>query len=262
MKLKLIVFLSVGASLLAGFLLQAADKHAVEVQVRRILLDPSSGTPVVILESRQEKEIVPIWIGKFEATSIALQLEHKNLPRPNTHDLIRNILGALDAKLDRITITELRNSTYYAVITLKVRGRELHIDARPSDAIAVALRAGAPIYAAPQVLKKTPGLNEVETQGTKLRRTMGFHVQDMTPELASLLHTQTVQGVLIAEVESTSLGYKSGFRRGDVITRLNGQATNTARQLEALFEQERSRKINFQIHRDGQSLTIVVNLSP
>jgi uncharacterized protein len=246
----------------SAFPVHAAEKHAVPVGVKRVLMDPVSNSPVVILEAIQKHAIVPIWIGTSEAASIALELEQKKLPRPNSHDLIRNLLSALDAKVDRVTITELRDSTYFAIITLKVGARELHIDARPSDAIAVALRAAAPIYAAPDVLRQGVGSPRESLSATNtVRQIMGFHIQDMTTELADLLNSPRAGGVLVAHVELDSLASRLGFERGDVITRVDQRRIRNTGELEQAFSSRKgARKINFQVQRKGRPITIVVDL--
>ncbi len=120
-----------------------------------MLIDPNSQTPVVILETVADKKPLPIWIDVPEARAIALELEHVSLPRPLTHDLIRNILQSVGATLQRVTITELRNSTYFANLSLATKEKVVHVDSRPSDAIAVALRMKAPIFVSTQVLAKS-----------------------------------------------------------------------------------------------------------
>ena len=156
MKIRFLMLALTVTCLLASTLpvSSLAQIDTVKVKVKRLLLDPSSKTPVVVLESLKEKKFIPIWIGKAEATSIAMELEHVKIPRPNTHDLIGKIVKGLGAALERVTITELRDNTYYAVITLKLKGEKILIDSRPSDAIAIALRMGAPLYASPEVLAK------------------------------------------------------------------------------------------------------------
>ena len=240
----------------------AEEKHAVPVGVQRVFMDPVGHSPVVILEGLQKQAILPIWIGPSEAASIALELEQRKLPRPNSHDLIRNLLSTLDAKLDRVTITEIRNNTYFAVMTLKIGDREVHIDARPSDAIAVALRAAAPIYAAPEILKQRLGsMNETSVGKGTAREIMGFHVQDMTTELAALLNSSAAGGVLIAHVELDSLASKLGFERGDVITLVDQRIIRDTGELEQVFAAEKGpRRINFKLKRKGRPITIVVDL--
>jgi bifunctional DNase/RNase len=120
----------------------AADE--VLVHVSSIALDPSN-TPVVILEEDGGPRVLPIWIGAAEATSIASQIRHLPSPRPNFHDLAERLIQKLDAKVTRVVVTELRGGTYYAILALRTKGRMIEIDVRPSDGIAVALRAHAPI---------------------------------------------------------------------------------------------------------------------
>lgn len=123
----------------------AADPHDVAVEVASIGVDPT-GTPVVLLADRAGARSLPIWIGIPEAQSIAAEMEHRRPPRPNTHDLAKRLIDGLEGALERVVVTELRDGTYYAVIFLATRGRSIEVDARPSDAIALALRAGAPLF--------------------------------------------------------------------------------------------------------------------
>ncbi|HEY8493716.1 MAG TPA: bifunctional nuclease family protein [Myxococcota bacterium] len=117
----------------------------VAVEVASIGVDPT-GTPVILLADRAGNRSLPIWIGIAEAHSIAAEMEHRRPPRPNTHDLAKRLIDHLEGALERVVVTELREGTYYAVITLSARGRQIEVDARPSDAIALALRCGAPLF--------------------------------------------------------------------------------------------------------------------
>ena len=127
------------------------ELHPVEVS--RVALDAATGAPVVILrESDGLQRELPIWIGVYEARSIALGLEGVPVPRPNSHDLMHDMIEELGGKLQRIIVTELRDSVYYAVIELLVDGRRIEVDSRPSDAIAVALRFSAPLFVDERVL--------------------------------------------------------------------------------------------------------------
>ncbi|HEX9272159.1 MAG TPA: bifunctional nuclease family protein, partial [Candidatus Binatia bacterium] len=124
----------------------AQETSSVEAKIKTLMLDPNTQSPVVVLETVTDKKLLPIWIDVPEARAIALELEHVTTPRPLTHDLIRNIIQGLGATLQRVMITDLRSNTYFAVLFLGFKGQDLQIDARPSDAIAVALRMKAPIY--------------------------------------------------------------------------------------------------------------------
>ncbi|MDP9361622.1 MAG: bifunctional nuclease family protein [Acidobacteriota bacterium] len=128
----------------------------IPMSIKGLMLDPVSNSPIVVLKDEEEKFFLPIWVGIFEANAIALQLENVSTPRPMTHDLLRTTIAELDARVTRIVINELRDSTFFAQIRVIVSrsgaDRMLEIDARPSDAIALALRTEAPIYVAQSVL--------------------------------------------------------------------------------------------------------------
>ena len=126
----------------------------VRLKVKVVGLDQLTMVPVVVITDYEEKGFIPIMIGVWEATAISQGLEGQKLPRPMTHDLFKNVLDALDVKIDRILIHDLRDETYYARICLKTKDGELSIDARPSDAIALALRSGAPIYISDEVAEQ------------------------------------------------------------------------------------------------------------
>lgn len=126
----------------------------VPMSIKGLMLDPVSNSPIVVLKDDDEKFFLPIWVGIFEANAIALQLENITTPRPMTHDLLRNMIAELDARVTRIVINDLRDSTFFAQIRVALGDRLLEIDARPSDAIALALRTEAPIFVAQSVLEQ------------------------------------------------------------------------------------------------------------
>jgi bifunctional DNase/RNase len=147
----------------------------VPMTIKGLMLDPVSNSPIVVLRDEEEKFFLPIWVGIFEANAIALQLENVATPRPMTHDLLRNALSQLDARVTRVVINDLKDSTFFAQIRVLVnRGagdQMLELDARPSDAIALALRTEAPIYVAQSVLDQaqtiTPGDSEEQDEKSK-----------------------------------------------------------------------------------------------
>jgi bifunctional DNase/RNase len=243
------------------FLLHASQESTpVEMQVRQVVLDPASNTPVVILESVPERKLLPIWVGAAEATSIAQELEQVQSPRPNSHDLIRNILKGLGATLTRITISDLRNNTYYATITLRMRNQELQIDSRPSDAIAVALRMKAAIFATAQVLTKARPLPSSPGQKDDLKESMGVQLQDLTPELASLLESPGIQGVLVADVDLASPAMEAGLSRGDVIVKVNDKPVQKASQVEAALKSaKKPARVKIEILRKGKPASLLLD---
>ncbi len=111
--------------------------------------------PIVLLKTAEGNKFLPIWIGHPEAAAILMKLQGATTPRPMTHDLVTEMLGQLEAKVTKIAVTELRDNTFYALITVVVDGSEVEIDSRPSDAIAIAVRADAPIFAADAVIEES-----------------------------------------------------------------------------------------------------------
>ena len=117
-------------------------------------MDPSSGTPIIILKDINSETMLPIWVGAYEANAIALEIEKISPQRPMTHDLLRNIILEMGASVERVVVTELRDNTFFATINMKDRaGEPVMIDARPSDAIALALRVDCPIFVNEEVIR-------------------------------------------------------------------------------------------------------------
>jgi bifunctional DNase/RNase len=125
----------------------------VEMKIRGLMMDPVTNMPIVILKDTNGGQILPIWVGIYEANAIALEIEKVSTPRPMTHDLIKNVLTGLEAGVRKVVVSELRDDTFYAVIWLEREGESISIDSRPSDALALALRLDCPIYVEDQVLK-------------------------------------------------------------------------------------------------------------
>jgi hypothetical protein len=113
--------------------------------IKGLMVDPITNMPIVILKDKGGDRVLPIWVGIFEANAIALQIENIATPRPMTHDLLRNVISDLEGQVDRVVVSDLKDNTFYAIIHLTVRGERVAIDARPSDAIALALRTRSPI---------------------------------------------------------------------------------------------------------------------
>jgi hypothetical protein len=126
----------------------------VEMRIRGWMMDPTTNMPIVVLKAVNSDTVLPIWVGIFEANAIAVEIEKSVGPRPMTHDLAKNLIPHMNGSLDRVVITELKDDTFYAVLYLTQNGEAMTVDARPSDAIALALRADCPIYVAEPVLAR------------------------------------------------------------------------------------------------------------
>lgn len=134
-----------------------------EVKIRGLLIDPTTNSPVVLLKDVTSDLMLPIWVGPYEANSIASEIEKLALHRPMTHDLLRNVIRQMGGEISKVVVTDLRDSTFYAVIEIVANGDTILIDARPSDAIALALRADCPIFVKESVLESSriDGISQV-----------------------------------------------------------------------------------------------------
>ena len=154
----------------------------VEMRIRGLLMDPVTNTPIVILKDAGSDTVLPIWVGIYEANAIALEIEKVSTPRPMTHDLIKNVLTGLDARVHKIVVTELKDDTFYAVIWMERDGRIISVDSRPSDALALALRVDCPIYVDEEVLKNSKKAASISDPSTseELRKWLeGLNDEDL-----------------------------------------------------------------------------------
>lgn len=126
----------------------------IEMTIKGLMVDPITNTPIILLHDEAGQRVLPIWVGLFEANAIALQIENVDPPRPMTHDLLRRTIEHLGASLQRVVICDLQESTFFALLHLETVSGPLAIDARPSDAIALALRCKAPIFVEESVLDR------------------------------------------------------------------------------------------------------------
>lgn len=127
----------------------------VEMKIRGLMMDPVTNMPIVILRDSAGSAVLPIWVGIYEANAIALEIEKVTTPRPMTHDLLRNLLLGLEARVNKVVVSDLRDDTFYALIWLERDGQTMTIDSRPSDALALALRVDCPIFVEDEVLKNS-----------------------------------------------------------------------------------------------------------
>lgn len=139
----------------------------LEVAVKGLTFDPITNVPIVILKDVNGKRLLPIWIGVFEANAIALEMEKVATPRPMTHDLLKNTFDIMKGKVARVVVDNLEENTFYATIYFDFKGEEQRLDSRPSDAIALALRAGIPIFVTQDVMTQAQSFEIEEDLGEK-----------------------------------------------------------------------------------------------
>jgi hypothetical protein len=145
-----------------------------EVRIRGLMMDPSTSMPIVVLKDVASDTVMPIWVGIFEANAIALEIEKVAAPRPMTHDLARNLIRNLNARLERVVISELKDDTFFATLWLQQGNAPLVLDARPSDALALALRADCPIYVTEQVMQQAKLNTTGQAEGPTAEQLRGW----------------------------------------------------------------------------------------
>ena len=137
----------------------------IEMTIKGLMIDPITNMPIIVLRDEEGQRILPIWVGVFEANAIALQIENVQTPRPMTHDLLKNVIGDLNASVERIVVCGLKENTFYARIQLRSHAGTVDIDARPSDAIALALRTQSPIFVEEDVIQDAKSLEASKDSG-------------------------------------------------------------------------------------------------
>jgi bifunctional DNase/RNase len=188
------------------------------MEVRSVGFDRSAQSPVVLLQDHDRRRALPIWIGTSEAQSIAMQLQGITPPRPMTHDLMKSMMDGAGIELQKVVIDELRESTYHARLQLTVNRKTVELDSRPSDAIALALRCGRPIFVAASLLDAAHTMDVQRDLGGASLRLGHMTIQNLTAELADYFGLQPGRGVLVADVGSG----RAALQRGDVIIELDG----------------------------------------
>jgi bifunctional DNase/RNase len=138
----------------------------VEMKIRGLMMDPSTNSPIVVLKDAAGSAVLPIWVGVFEANAIALEIEKVQTPRPMTHDLLKNVFLGLNVRVQKVVVNELREDTFFALIWIERDGQMMSIDARPSDALALALRVDCPIFVEDQVLKSSKVSSTISEKNT------------------------------------------------------------------------------------------------
>jgi bifunctional DNase/RNase len=237
---------------------QPSDEDVLEVKVKGVTIDPQGNTPVVIVEEPQGHRAFPIWVGLPEARAIMLEMEGVSTPRPLTHVLLHNILVDLNVKIGRVIITDMREDTFYATILLQQGDKTLTIDARPSDAIALALHVHTPVFATKKLLDAVRTVTlQAPPASAAVVKPLGMHIQNLDATLASFFHLAKTDGVLVSSVEAGSQAEQHGMRRGDVITNIDGKPVKDTQDFLATYKEKKvGQEMLFQVTRDRNPLTI------
>jgi hypothetical protein len=256
-----LLLMFVGGAFVSSCRSGAAVPGPVEVEVRQVSFDHVSNSPVVLLQDKGGKKMMPIGIGIPEAQAIALQLQGTLPPRPLTHDLLKNILEQVGVEVEKVLVSELKGSTYYARIRLVNGKKSMEIDSRPSDAIALALRFHRPIFVERTLFESAPSSEgsareaATRTPGSPVSTKLsGMAVQDLTVDLATHFDLPTASGVLVTEVEGSSGAGR--LQRGDVILAVKGEKVRDVDELRRKLEREHGRVVTLTVHRNGSDINV------
>lgn len=205
----------------------------IEMEVKGVRLDAIGHNPVVLLADKEGKKALPIWIGLLEANAIDKELKNITSPRPMTHDLLHSILTQVQVKVKEVKIVDLKDRTYYATLFLKLSKGVIEVDARPSDAIIIALKSKIPILVSTKVLDEQ-GI--ALTKKNAFGERYGIRIQELTPALAYHFNFKDKKGVLVAEVLPGSISEASGMKAGDIITKVNSKEVGSVQEFEEMFD--------------------------
>lgn len=255
----LLVFIAWG---IASYCSLAKDSKVVRMHIHSLQASLGREEIAVVLTDETEKKFLPIAVGGDQALSIQLGRSGQTVKRPLTHDLLASIFKALEIRVEKVTITDLREGVYYAEISLRQNGRTHQIDARPSDAIALSLRVEAPIYAMPQLLQSSSDLKTKEGEeisGQTEVTSWGIKLQGLTESLAEFFGRS--EGVLVADVLENSPASQSGLRAGDILLRLD---TDELRNLDDFMKvfavKKEAQSVEIGVLRGDQNLTMTIKL--
>jgi bifunctional DNase/RNase len=233
---------------------QSDKGEEFEVKVQGLVFDRISRAPVVILVTKDKERFVPIWIGFAEAMSIDVVLRGDNPPRPLTHDLFKATIEKLGAKVEKVKITTIKNNTYFAFIKFRHGNKIYYVDSRPSDAIALALRTGAPLYISKEILSASVRVPQAEGL---LWSKLGISVQLITSDLEEFFKTK---GVVVSDVRRNSKAEEK-IKRGDIIISVNGKNTQNEKGIEILEDEvQKGDFLEIEILRDGKKQTLKISL--
>jgi len=256
--------IGLGVALLISLMLVALSKETsplfIEMEVKGVRLDAIGHTPVVFLADKDGKKALPIWIGLLEANAIDKELRNIASPRPMTHDLLHSILAQAHVKVKEIRIVDIKENTYYATLFLKINKDVHEVDARPSDAIILALKSKTPILVSAKILDEQ-GI--ALTQQSALGERYGIRIQELTPSLASHFNFKGKKGVLVSEVIPESSAETSEIKAGDIITQVNLKEVKTVQEFEEACDAAKAvNSIKILLFRDDKSKEVNLILKP
>jgi bifunctional DNase/RNase len=235
-------------------------KDDLEVTVKGVDVNPVGESSVVVLVDLKGEVALPILIGFSEARAIGLKINEIKTIRPMTHDLMNNIFDHVKVKLARVLINKVEGSIIYSILYLKLNGSEIQVDSRPSDAIALALRAGAPIFVTRGVVKAVGIELGGSARENRFVMGQGITVQEVTPLLGKYFGLENPEGVLVSDVKPGSPAERAGLKTGDVIIEINGRRFQSLGGFKSILHDiGEGERVRLLIQRGGDSVPLVLN---
>ncbi len=244
-----------GETLGQDFASVASDKNdLIQAKVHRLIIDPRSQQPVVILSDALEDKGLYIWISAFEANAIHSEMNGIEHFRPLTHDLLERVIEKAGLRIERVIVTHIQKGVYYATLVIKEGSSVIEIDARPSDSIVMALKFNAPIFVSERLFKEASVL--LREKG-KVEESYGVTLQDLTPSLAEAFYFESTHGVLVSDVKKESRAERDGLERGDIIVEVGGRAVDGVSPMRNALKQIKD-PVEARIFRKGQLISVTI----
>jgi bifunctional DNase/RNase len=238
----------------------ASDSALLAVDVRGVVIDPETQSPILFLVDPESEKGLPVWIGLSEARAISLGLNDVKPPRPLTHDLMKNMLDLLHARVERVVISDLKENTYYATLSLRAGRKTWEVDSRPSDAVAIALKFGAPLFLSPALVQKGV-LVDLGSSSAKVpaERMYGFAAGELSAEVARYFGFEKETGVIVTEITRDGPADRAGLRKGDILVRLDRKSVEGLEDVHKAMEKKNtSDAMRIDVYRKGNVLSLKI----
>lgn len=251
-SLKVLCILA-GVALLFGCC-RSPDAGLLAVSVKGVVIDPETQSPILFLVDPESNMGLPVWIGLNEARAITLGLEDVTPPRPLTHDLMKRMLDVLNARVERVVISDLKDNTYYATLRLRAGRNTWEVDSRPSDAVAMALKYDAPLFLSRELVHKGVLVDLGTPSGeTSPEGRYGFLLQELSPDVARYFGFRKERGVIVTEVRRDSPAEKAGMQKGDIVIALDREAVTGKEDVRGILKKKgKAPSIRVDVYRKGQ----------
>lgn len=234
----------------------ASEKNdLIQAKVHRLIIDPGSQQPVVILSDALEERGLFIWISAFEANAIHSEMSGIEHFRPLTHDLLERVIKKANLRVERVIVTHIQKGVYYATLVIKEGSSDIEIDARPSDSIVMALKFNAPIFVSERLFKEASVLLR---EKEKVEDRYGLTLQDLTPSLAEAFYFESTHGVLVSDVKKQSRAERDGLERGDIIVEVGGRAIDGLNSMRSVLMESKA-SVEARIFRKGQLISVTIH---